>query len=304
MRCARSRGIRFDSMETHGSGRCAAILACVTATIHCYCGSCVVVVVVVVFTLLWVTSFHSKSRRVVVQSNRARAPCCRSKPPAPTPTTTSSKPAGQKRARQPRFAFMTKSDIDHLEDGYRWRKYGQKAVKNSPFPRSYYRCTNSKCTVKKRVERSFDDPSVVITTYEGQHCHHTVTFPRAHLPSAHSQHHLLLYDHRRRHLASPTPPPASLNDDSNIYDPPLVAACRPSSLPLPLPPLHCNQQELLLAAATYQYHPLSSSATMPPTTTQTVPDDVSSTTPPSALLPATVDSGLLDDMVPPAMRQR
>jgi hypothetical protein len=33
------------------------------------------------------------------------------------------------------FAFMTKSDVDHLEDGYRWRKYGQKAVKNSPFPR-------------------------------------------------------------------------------------------------------------------------------------------------------------------------
>lgn len=30
---------------------------------------------------------------------------------------------------------MTKSDVDHLEDGYRWRKYGQKAVKNSPYPR-------------------------------------------------------------------------------------------------------------------------------------------------------------------------
>ncbi|CAM0876324.1 unnamed protein product [Alopecurus aequalis] len=95
--------------------------------------------------------------------------------------TPSMKPAakkGQKRARQQRFAFMTKSEIDHLEDGYRWRKYGQKAVKNSPFPRSYYRCTNGKCTVKKRVERSSDDPSVVITTYEGQHCHHTTSFQR------------------------------------------------------------------------------------------------------------------------------
>ncbi|PIA63007.1 hypothetical protein AQUCO_00200789v1 [Aquilegia coerulea] len=85
---------------------------------------------------------------------------------------------GQKRIRQQRFAFMTKSDVDHLEDGYRWRKYGQKAVKNSPYPRSYYRCTNSKCTVKKRVERSCEDPTIVITTYEGQHCHHTVSFPR------------------------------------------------------------------------------------------------------------------------------
>ncbi|KAK6932245.1 WRKY domain [Dillenia turbinata] len=76
-----------------------------------------------------------------------------------------------KRQREPRFAFMTKSEVDHLEDGYRWRKYGQKAVKNSPFPRSYYRCTTQKCTVKKRVERSFQDPSTVITTYEGQHNH-------------------------------------------------------------------------------------------------------------------------------------
>ncbi|KAK9750692.1 hypothetical protein RND81_02G214200 [Saponaria officinalis] len=93
-------------------------------------------------------------------------------------TSTKVKKKAQKRVRQPRFAFMTKSEVDHLEDGYRWRKYGQKAVKNSPFPRSYYRCTNSKCTVKKRVERSYEDPSIVITTYEGQHCHHTVGFPR------------------------------------------------------------------------------------------------------------------------------
>ncbi|KAE8663917.1 putative glycogen phosphorylase [Hibiscus syriacus] len=90
---------------------------------------------------------------------------------------------GLKRIRQPRFAFMTKSEVDHLEDGYRWRKYGQKAVKSSPFPRSYYRCTNNKCTVKKRVERSSEDPTIVITTYEGQHCHHTVAFPRGGLIS-------------------------------------------------------------------------------------------------------------------------
>ncbi|KAL9226162.1 hypothetical protein vseg_002006 [Gypsophila vaccaria] len=94
-------------------------------------------------------------------------------------TSTKVKKKAQKRVRQPRFAFMTKSEVDHLEDGYRWRKYGQKAVKNSPFPRSYYRCTNSKCTVKKRVERSYEDPTIVITTYEGQHCHHTVGFPRS-----------------------------------------------------------------------------------------------------------------------------
>ncbi|KAG6749773.1 WRKY transcription factor 23-like [Populus alba x Populus x berolinensis] len=88
------------------------------------------------------------------------------------------KKTNQKRQREPRFAFMTKSEVDHLEDGYRWRKYGQKAVKNSPFPRSYYRCTTASCIVKKRVERSFSDPSVVVTTYEGQHTHPSPVMPR------------------------------------------------------------------------------------------------------------------------------
>ncbi|XAR61433.1 hypothetical protein NMG60_11035131 [Bertholletia excelsa] len=84
----------------------------------------------------------------------------------------------QKKQREPRVAFMTKSEIDHLEDGYRWRKYGQKAVKNSPFPRSYYRCTHASCDVKKRVERSFSDPNVVVTTYEGKHTHPSPVMPR------------------------------------------------------------------------------------------------------------------------------
>lgn len=84
----------------------------------------------------------------------------------------------QKREREPRFAFMTKSEVDHLDDGFRWRKYGQKAVKNSPFPRSYYRCTTTTCGVKKRVERSSEDPSIVVTTYEGTHTHPCPITPR------------------------------------------------------------------------------------------------------------------------------
>jgi hypothetical protein len=48
---------------------------------------------------------------------------------------------GEKRPQQPRFAFLTKSENENLDDGYRWRKYGQKAVKNSLFPR--YVCTHA-----------------------------------------------------------------------------------------------------------------------------------------------------------------
>jgi WRKY DNA -binding domain len=37
--------------------------------------------------------------------------------------------------REPRVVVQTVSEIDLLDDGYRWRKYGQKVVKGNPNPR-------------------------------------------------------------------------------------------------------------------------------------------------------------------------
>ncbi|XP_044492607.1 probable WRKY transcription factor 75 [Mangifera indica] len=76
-----------------------------------------------------------------------------------------------KKISKPRYAFQTRSQVDILDDGYRWRKYGQKAVKNNKFPRSYYRCTHQGCNVKKQVQRLTKDEGVVVTTYEGMHSH-------------------------------------------------------------------------------------------------------------------------------------
>ncbi|XP_062197513.1 probable WRKY transcription factor 75 [Phragmites australis] len=81
------------------------------------------------------------------------------------------KKKGEKKERRPRYAFQTRSQVDILDDGYRWRKYGQKAVKNNNFPRSYYRCTHQGCNVKKQVQRLSRDEGVVVTTYEGTHTH-------------------------------------------------------------------------------------------------------------------------------------
>lgn len=42
---------------------------------------------------------------------------------------------GSKTVKEPRIVVQTTSDIDILDDGYRWRKYGQKVVKGNPNPR-------------------------------------------------------------------------------------------------------------------------------------------------------------------------
>ncbi|MCO5612640.1 hypothetical protein L7F22_066909 [Adiantum nelumboides] len=76
-----------------------------------------------------------------------------------------------KRERGAKLAIKIQSDVEVLDDGYKWRKYGQKPVKNSPYPRSYYKCTDKQCKVKKHVERQAQEPDYVVTTYEGVHNH-------------------------------------------------------------------------------------------------------------------------------------
>ncbi|KAL9234872.1 hypothetical protein vseg_009690 [Gypsophila vaccaria] len=78
---------------------------------------------------------------------------------------------GSRALRAPRVVVQIESDVDILDDGYRWRKYGQKVVKGNPNPRSYYKCTSAGCNVRKHVERASHNLKYVITTYEGKHIH-------------------------------------------------------------------------------------------------------------------------------------
>ncbi|KAL0347320.1 UNVERIFIED_CONTAM: putative WRKY transcription factor 49 [Sesamum calycinum] len=71
------------------------------------------------------------------------------------------------------FHHGAKTEAPHsvsmLERGY----IGKASNENS---KSYYRCTNPRCSAKKQVERSIDDPDTLIITYEGLHLHFTFPF--------------------------------------------------------------------------------------------------------------------------------
>ncbi|KAD4887947.1 hypothetical protein E3N88_20020 [Mikania micrantha] len=76
-----------------------------------------------------------------------------------------------KTVSEPKIVVQTRSEVDLLDDGFKWRKYGQKVVKGNTNPRSYYKCTFTGCNVRKQVERAPLDPKSVVTTYEGKHNH-------------------------------------------------------------------------------------------------------------------------------------
>ncbi|KAK4770819.1 hypothetical protein SAY87_031351 [Trapa incisa] len=70
-------------------------------------------------------------------------------------------------------------------DSWAWRKYGQKPIKGSPYPRGYYRCSSSKgCPARKQVERNRDDPQMLVVTYSCEH-NHPWPVPR----NSHHHHH-------------------------------------------------------------------------------------------------------------------
>ncbi|OIW14624.1 hypothetical protein TanjilG_32966 [Lupinus angustifolius] len=71
-----------------------------------------------------------------------------------------------------RVPAISSKIADIPADEYSWRKYGQKPIKGSPYPRGYYKCSTVRdCPARKHVERATDDPAMLIVTYGGEHRH-------------------------------------------------------------------------------------------------------------------------------------
>uniref|UniRef100_A0ACD5VVR4 Uncharacterized protein n=1 Tax=Avena sativa TaxID=4498 RepID=A0ACD5VVR4_AVESA len=87
--------------------------------------------------------------------------------------------AGMRRAKDdgvPRKRTMTTSPYS---DGYQWRKYGQKRIIRTSFPRCYYRCGYHRergCPATKQVQEQHSNggPRMYLVIYAHEHtCHHT-----------------------------------------------------------------------------------------------------------------------------------
>ncbi|KAB5534167.1 hypothetical protein DKX38_017253 [Salix brachista] len=111
------------------------------------------------------------------------------------PSTSS--PKRSKKAMQRRVVSIPIKDLEGTRlkgenasppsDSWAWRKYGQKPIKGSPYPRGYYRCSSSKgCPARKQVERSKLDPTMLVVTYS---CEHNHPWPPPRSQNHHKIHH-------------------------------------------------------------------------------------------------------------------
>ncbi|GMH29763.1 hypothetical protein Nepgr_031606 [Nepenthes gracilis] len=88
-----------------------------------------------------------------------------------------SKDFSKKRKATPSWREQVKVNAENglegpPDDGYSWRKYGQKDILGAKYPRSYFRCTHRSiqdCWATKQVQRSDHDPTVFDITYKGNH---------------------------------------------------------------------------------------------------------------------------------------
>ena len=76
---------------------------------------------------------------------------------------------GKKRELVKKLEVECSAAIDIGNDGFKWRKYGQKVYKGGTEPRAYYKCCVTNCPARKTVEVARE--GVKLCVYQANHSH-------------------------------------------------------------------------------------------------------------------------------------
>ncbi|XP_010424008.1 PREDICTED: probable WRKY transcription factor 62 [Camelina sativa] len=138
-----------------------------------------------------------------------------SSPQDSSPVLESARKPLHKRGRKTSMAESSdyhrhESSTPIYHDGFLWRKYGQKQIKESDHQRSYYKCAYTKdqnCEAKKQVQKIQHNPPLYSTTYFG---HHTCQLHQAYAtfptdtsdPEDHEGSHMIRFGHPNTSFSS------------------------------------------------------------------------------------------------------
>ncbi|MFS8013232.1 putative transcription factor WRKY family [Helianthus anomalus] len=129
--------------------------------------------------------------RVPVSSHAISSACSGDqRPEVHSGKTPASVAKGRRGCYKRRRTIDSRMEVsESIEDGYAWRKYGQKEILNSDFPRCYFRCTQKQvygCKALKQVQKLEDGSNMFHIIYFGHH-----TCPPPNNTSSHPKNHSL-----------------------------------------------------------------------------------------------------------------
>jgi len=67
-----------------------------------------------------------------------------------------------------RVLVKASTDVNHFDDGYVWKKYGQKNIKGTTSMRFYYHCSEKGCPAKKQAQQMVQN---LVLQYTDSHNH-------------------------------------------------------------------------------------------------------------------------------------
>ncbi|WOK96722.1 hypothetical protein Cni_G05429 [Canna indica] len=126
-----------------------------------------------------------------------------------------------------------------IEDGYTWRKYGQKIIHGATNQRSYYRCTHKHdrdCQATRQVQKT-EGNTLYAITYMGEHTCTDAKLPNQRTPCVISFESNTTANDHQQETPSPRPPSTVVTSIKQEFDEEVISNHSPRSASSELPVL-------------------------------------------------------------------